>query len=1808
MSGKLRAQPKMATRKGGKDPRAKVIMLKDRAVSRKFPAQSKIALGEINSARPEHLLVLEQAHREELERVRLQYVERIRQAEAARLNAEHRLDEQLSSHANLAEQYSLEAKQRTVELLSAKDLLLKATEDAVTVEKRILDTESRSDAFDTERRTLQETILKLRGQQEDQAKETALVQAQLQTERQTLEAVTQQYRGAAKQVTVLEQRVMEEAMARQAAEQVLAQATNQLEETQRDLLEVRAALLQQQLTQLTVEEQAKRVAVHEAEGRALRLEAELETATQQYRGAGEQVIALKQRVMEEEIARQAVEQALAQAALQLEQAQFSLQEERAAFQQQLVLVTAEGQAKSVAVQEADGKLLRVETKLAETNQKYQAATEQLTVLQKWLTQEETARQAAEQALAQATLQLEHSQQSLQEERATLQQLTQLTSEEQAKRIAVHEAALETATQQNRGVTEQVATLQQWLTQEETARQAAEQALAQATRQLQQSQWSLQEERAALQHQLTQLAAEEQAKRVAVHEMGGKLLRLKAELEAANQQNLGVGEQVNELKQRVTQAETARQVTEEALTKTTTWLEQAKSRNRQLTTETIPELKNKLETQYSTVRDGRHALEQVRIELRESKKSLAETTKQLQKARQQIEAAGHQLEKTRATSISFRLGYLLIHNSKSAKGLLRLPSALWALRKETLQRRKKKVFVPSPPHLSPVSKPAYIVSRPAALTDSLPQEQSSHGRMISADAPSLFPAESTSASAPDRKLNIACILNEITFSSFHSEATLHRLTPSHWRAELEAAKPDLLFIESAEYGKDGLWCNAIGQTSAELPAIVEWCRAKQVPTVLWCKEDPIHSETFLNIAKLFDYLFTPDIDSISRYKGALGHDRVYLLPFACQPATNNPIETYQRKDAFCFMGAFHVRYPERTRELSAFVLELPAFRPLEIYDCNYGKNDPGSQFPAEYRQYIVGTLPFDQIDRAHKGYRYAINLNLIKQSQSMFDRRVFELLASNTVTISNFSRGLRLLFGDLVISTDSGAEVIRRLKKLTDNEPRSRKFRLAGLRKMMSEHTYGQRLAYVVSKVSGKVIKQSLPHIAVLAHVENQRELDGIQANYQRQRYAHSLLYVIVGEGMVPPVSDDPRVRLLTCEQAKKMVVDGIDKKAELVAGMVAADYYGPNYLEDIALATRYTSVELIGKAARYTWEGGGFQLKQPDDAYHHVRSLPARAAAIRRQAIAHEPILSWVQSLGTRQLQADQGLAIDEFNYCEQGAAADVALIIETVDDLLGLNTGIAIDDLLEIAERIAPERACHDESPRLTGSQLAGDFGKRPSAAITLAVEGQSWRVDSTLPDGKHDYFYATTDHSLDELGFTERLKFYFDVTSGLDIQLVIVFLDVQQQKISQVIKPANHNVETVIPPGTTRIRLGLRIYSGGNAVINGLVLGHRNLQPSELIGEAEHLLLTNQYPSYDDLYRNAFVHSRVVAYAERGIRVDVFRLRSCEGLSYHEFHNIDVITGSQEALHKLLTGGHYQSVLVHFLDEAMWQVLQHHIGRVKVFVWAHGFEIQPWHRRDNFENEEQRDKAKVQSKARMAFWRNLLRQMPENLHLIFVSKYLAEVTMEDLGFRLPDSQYRVIHNAIDTDLFAYQRKSAEQRKKILSIRPYTSRTYANDLSVKAILLLSEKPYFKDLEFRIIGNGRLFDEVLAPVREFGNVYIEKRFLTHAEIAAMHREYGIFLCPSRMDTQGVSRDEAMSSGLVPVTNAVAAIPEFVDGICGCLAPPEDSAGLAEGIARLYESPELFLAMSAAAAERVRLESGRTSTIGLELSLFTINHI
>ena len=288
------------------------------------------------------------------------------------------------------------------------------------------------------------------------------------------------------------------------------------------------------------------------------------------------------------------------------------------------------------------------------------------------------------------------------------------------------------------------------------------------------------------------------------------------------------------------------------------------------------------------------------------------------------------------------------------------------------------------------------------------------------------------------------------------------------------------------------------------------------------------------------------------------------------------------------------------------------------------------------------------------------------------------------------------------------------------------------------------------------------------------------------------------------------------------------------------------------------------------------------------------------------------------------------------------------------------------------------------------------------------------------------------------------------------------------------------------------------------------------------------------------------------------------------------------------------------------MWSVLSKYIDDIKVIVWAHGAEIQLWNRREfEFERMSTAEvgKQKKLSDLRKKFWLNLLKEPHPNLKLVFVSEYFKNEVFTDFGVTLPDEQVEVIHNYINDKRFPYSPKSSELRKKILSIRPYASRKYANDLTIKTILELSKRDFFNELEFCLVGDGPLFDELTSKVSSFKNVKLRKGFLNQADIAELHKSYGVFLTPTRMDSQGVSRDEAMSSGLVPITNSVAAIPEFLDDSSGFMVPSEDYKAMADAIETLFKNEKLFLEMSVNASLRVRKQCGLEETIKKEMQLF-----
>jgi len=1083
------------------------------------------------------------------------------------------------------------------------------------------------------------------------------------------------------------------------------------------------------------------------------------------------------------------------------------------------------------------------------------------------------------------------------------------------------------------------------------------------------------------------------------------------------------------------------------------------------------------------------------------------------------------------------------------------------------------------------------------------KKKSNNKVIKKIEGNIFKSKKETIDLNLKGLKVASIMDEFTYNSFRYECDLFQVTPIDWKKELEIFKPDLLFIESAWKGKDDLWATKISNCTEELIKLVQWCYDNKISVMFWNKEDPVHFDTFIPVAKIVDFVFTTDIDCVPRYKNEVGHENVYFLPFAAQPIKHNPLEIYDRKDAFNFAGSYYLRYPERQKDFASLIEAVKNFKRVDIYDRNFDNPHPHYTFPDEYKPMILGKLPFEEIDKAYKGYKYGINMNTIKQSQSMFARRVFELLASNTIVVSNFSRGVRLLFGDLVISSDNSNELENRLDNICNNDLNYRKLRLLGLRKVMAEHTYAQRLAFIVSKINKKTFETPTTSVLIYAVAKNKDELSSIVKSFEKQTYSNKKLVVsITKEIKTTIINQDIRV----FDKALLNESIFLEDKNALFGIMNSDDYYGENYITDLAYTSFYSDADAYGKSCHYSYSED-IILNNDTIQYKSTKKLYLESSLVKLSSLDESEIKSYIN--GKIDIEKENMLAIDEFNYCKNGNLVDL-ITMSIVDDLDIVDKGISFTNkLATVSDSLeAREKVKKDDStlPSVEAKKLFDMFTKPVSNKIKLSFTDENFTIVTKLGVGKHAYIYLKKVFTREEINMVLNSQFTLESSNTLeDMRTVFEFQDKEGKKIAHSMNPAGKTYALAIPRECKYIRFGLKLVGNGKANISKLVLGTHGEVPLSIVGKSKKLVLTKQYPSYDDIYKYGFLHSRVRAYKKEGLLVDVFRINHQPQKPYREFEGVDVVTGDAKLLEETLKTGLYDHVLVHLIDQNMWKVLEQFIDKIKVTIWVHGAEIQVWQQRD-FEfsnmNADEIDRQKKLSNQRVKFWKILGGKENKNLHFVFVSKWLKDSSEKLLKIKFQANNYSLIHNNIDSKIFDYKEKVKEDRLHILSIRPYAKRVYANDLTVKAILLLSNRRFFNELKFTIVGDGELFDKTIKPLKDMKNVKIEKKFLQHFEISKLHKKHGIFLVPTRMDTQGVSRDEAMSSGLVPITTNITAIPEFVDDSCGMVVEPENPQALADAIEYLYMNPDEFLKLSKSASERVENQCGLEQTVMKEIEL------
>lgn len=322
--------------------------------------------------------------------------------------------------------------------------------------------------------------------------------------------------------------------------------------------------------------------------------------------------------------------------------------------------------------------------------------------------------------------------------------------------------------------------------------------------------------------------------------------------------------------------------------------------------------------------------------------------------------------------------------------------------------------------------------------------------------------------------VAIIADEFTSNSFSGEFQALAIDPHNWLDIFQDHQPDIFFCESAWAGSDPVkrpWRGKIyasinfpNENRKTLLSILEYCKKAGIPTVFWNKEDPTHHNDrvhdFVKTASLFDYVFTTAEECLESYKTNYGVKNVFVLPFGTNPRLFNPIETSKRNDHVVFAGSWYENHTERCKEMRNILdslLQL-GFK-LDIYNRYHGDPDPLHIWPEKYSPYLLPAKSHHEMPDVYKSSVYGLNFNTVTSSSTMFARRVFELMSCNTLVVSNYSKGVDEMFGNLVVFPDRDPQ---RLKSFTQDEADS--LRHKALHEVLEKHTYKQRWRSILQAI------------------------------------------------------------------------------------------------------------------------------------------------------------------------------------------------------------------------------------------------------------------------------------------------------------------------------------------------------------------------------------------------------------------------------------------------------------------------------------------------------------------------------------------------------------------------------------------------------------------------------------------------------------------------------------------------------------------------------------------------------------------------
>ena len=322
-----------------------------------------------------------------------------------------------------------------------------------------------------------------------------------------------------------------------------------------------------------------------------------------------------------------------------------------------------------------------------------------------------------------------------------------------------------------------------------------------------------------------------------------------------------------------------------------------------------------------------------------------------------------------------------------------------------------------------------------------------------------------------RLKVALIADHLTETCLSFECQVRNVTPGNYHDVLRSWCPDFLFVESAFHGSNGSWRYELAKqprwlqftAPGTIRRVVECARSRGIPTVFWNKDDAAFFEHFIDVARLFDHVFTTDVTCVPRYRAVVPEGTtVAPLMIAYQPR-------FHSFDGFgfstlnaCFTGSYYRKILNQRRSYldMLFRAAQETRARIDVFDRNHDRFSRYFEFrfPKMEALHVHPRVPYWETGKVYKAHALSINVNSVVHSETMCSRRLLEILACGGIAMTNPSLCVRRFFAPyciVVSSQEEARETFARLRHGPDKQDMQRA--AEGASYVRSAHTWGHRL-------------------------------------------------------------------------------------------------------------------------------------------------------------------------------------------------------------------------------------------------------------------------------------------------------------------------------------------------------------------------------------------------------------------------------------------------------------------------------------------------------------------------------------------------------------------------------------------------------------------------------------------------------------------------------------------------------------------------------------------------------------------------------